>query len=493
MFFISWFPLFCCLVAGVFAVRFGAIWLLAWPINAMLHYLRKGRAPQETSPLVVRLPELIATVLLAWAMAWLGYQALFIFAQRKSVEIVKTINPVASALRELGFDPQDALKKLKEDLPRPAGAPAASAGSTPGASPPFADRWKEKFTRSKAAWVGQNSLKDAYIALAEAPDLAQGVEKLAATLAGPEAIKAQDAAGYFQLQNQEAPLPENASIVLRKMKLSCEELALMAKPDAAMQVELLTVYVTRGAEEARLAYRNFTAVWGSIQYLTVMAFYLGIFLWADRYFHLGQRLGLVAGEVARVFPVVTDVVAGGTIIVKNPQGGQHPFSLPLNLYEKARDLPLGDTLATAWWRRRGSEVVTAVEAMPAGSSVETIGFAAKSSLDAILAQIKSQVENIEYRIFGWIAGVIPSLGFIGTVYGIAAALDKSGGLAQAQDMISRSGALNAVTTELGVAFDTTLVALICGIILGAVGWLVERKEMLMLHAIEDAYSKELHP
>jgi hypothetical protein len=57
---------------------------------------------------------------------------------------------------------------------------------------------------------------------------------------------------------------------------------------------------------------------------------------------------------------------------------------------------------------------------------------------------------------------------------------------------SRSGALNAVTAELGVAFDTTLVALICGIILGAAGWLVERKEMLMLHAIEDAYSRELH-
>lgn len=63
----------------------------------------------------------------------------------------------------------------------------------------------------------------------------------------------------------------------------------------------------------------------------------------------------------------------------------------------------------------------------------------------------SEMEQSNIRYLLW---AIPSLGFIGTVLGISQAL-----------MIANSNDMNAITSILGVAFDTTLVALILSIIL----------------------------
>jgi chemotaxis protein MotA len=50
--------------------------------------------------------------------------------------------------------------------------------------------------------------------------------------------------------------------------------------------------------------------------------------------------------------------------------------------------------------------------------------------------------------------VIPSIGFVGTVIGISQAL-----------IIANSGDMEKITSLLGVAFDTTLVALVLSIII----------------------------
>ncbi|AYF44841.1 MULTISPECIES: MotA/TolQ/ExbB proton channel family protein [Halobacteriovorax] len=63
----------------------------------------------------------------------------------------------------------------------------------------------------------------------------------------------------------------------------------------------------------------------------------------------------------------------------------------------------------------------------------------------------SETEQSNIRYLLW---AIPSLGFIGTVLGISSAL-----------MIANSKDMNLITATLGVAFDTTLVALILSIIL----------------------------
>ncbi|MEW8623022.1 MAG: MotA/TolQ/ExbB proton channel family protein [Candidatus Thiodiazotropha endolucinida] len=57
--------------------------------------------------------------------------------------------------------------------------------------------------------------------------------------------------------------------------------------------------------------------------------------------------------------------------------------------------------------------------------------------------------------------VLPTVGFIGTVIGIAASLSSSGGVVEAapQGVEAQLSAISLVTSQLGVAFDTTLLAL----------------------------------
>ena len=57
--------------------------------------------------------------------------------------------------------------------------------------------------------------------------------------------------------------------------------------------------------------------------------------------------------------------------------------------------------------------------------------------------------------------VLPTVGFIGTVVGIAASMESSGGVVEAstQGVEAQLSAISLVTGQLGVAFDTTLLAL----------------------------------
>lgn len=66
-----------------------------------------------------------------------------------------------------------------------------------------------------------------------------------------------------------------------------------------------------------------------------------------------------------------------------------------------------------------------------------------------------------YGPYSFLLGLLPSLGFIGTVYGMGDALLSADSLFQAQD---KGAAISEITTHLGFAFDTTLVALLAGIL-----------------------------
>lgn len=81
-------------------------------------------------------------------------------------------------------------------------------------------------------------------------------------------------------------------------------------------------------------------------------------------------------------------------------------------------------------------------------------------MDLIRAQVSiynRRTEN-EQNTIRYILNAIPSVGFIGTVLGIAASLGKAG------DAVSGEG-LEGVTSMLYIAFDTTLVALIFSLLL----------------------------
>lgn len=78
--------------------------------------------------------------------------------------------------------------------------------------------------------------------------------------------------------------------------------------------------------------------------------------------------------------------------------------------------------------------------------------------------LKAESDQSNIRYAAW---VIPTVGFIGTVLGISQALG-----------IADSGDTNLITSTLGVAFDTTLVALILSVVL-----------MYMIHQLQEQTDK----
>lgn len=102
--------------------------------------------------------------------------------------------------------------------------------------------------------------------------------------------------------------------------------------------------------------------------------------------------------------------------------------------------PLIQTLRTALWRYAGTQ------------NVQNLSDAIESSVEALA--IRQDAENSMIRYLIW---AIPSIGFIGTVRGIGEALsyaDKA-----------LSGDIAEMTNSLGVAFNSTLVALLISIFL----------------------------
>ena len=95
----------------------------------------------------------------------------------------------------------------------------------------------------------------------------------------------------------------------------------------------------------------------------------------------------------------------------------------------------------------------------------------KSSAEALAVveaqtQIYRQQMESEQSFINYVAWAIPSVGFIGTVIGIAASLGYASNAATAEG-------IKRVTDALSVAFDTTLVALFLSIIL-----------MLVIHTVQ---------
>lgn len=105
-----------------------------------------------------------------------------------------------------------------------------------------------------------------------------------------------------------------------------------------------------------------------------------------------------------------------------------------------RSAPLIQTLRTALWRYAGTR------------NVQNLSDAIESSVEALA--VRQDAENSMIRYLIW---AIPSIGFIGTVRGIGEALslaDKA-----------LAGDIAGMTNSLGVAFNSTLVALLISIFL----------------------------
>jgi biopolymer transport protein ExbB/TolQ len=108
--------------------------------------------------------------------------------------------------------------------------------------------------------------------------------------------------------------------------------------------------------------------------------------------------------------------------------------------EKYKEMPLIKTIRSALWRYAATR------------NVQNLSDAIESSVEAMT--VRQEAENSMIRYLIW---AIPSIGFIGTVRGIGEALslaDKA-----------LAGDIAGMTDSLGVAFNSTLVALLLSIFL----------------------------
>jgi len=102
-----------------------------------------------------------------------------------------------------------------------------------------------------------------------------------------------------------------------------------------------------------------------------------------------------------------------------------------------------------------------------GQSVDQTNALLNSSLDLFLHEL-----DLRYNMIRYITWLIPSLGFIGTVIGIMLALNYAGDRAN----VESPEMLYQVTERLGVAFSTTLVALVMAAILVFLQNLIQGRE-----------------
>ena len=97
-------------------------------------------------------------------------------------------------------------------------------------------------------------------------------------------------------------------------------------------------------------------------------------------------------------------------------------------------------------------LLIALRRFDSGRSIQDVSEAAQS-----VCQQESERLESELSIVRYVAWAIPSLGFIGTVRGISQALGKA--------HLALEGDISGVTENLGVAFNSTFVALLISILL----------------------------
>ena len=130
------------------------------------------------------------------------------------------------------------------------------------------------------------------------------------------------------------------------------------------------------------------------------------------------------------------------------------------LYAKARSNPRAQELFLPRLIQR------AILQFQSSRSVDQANTLLNSSLELYLHEI-----DLRYNMLRYISWVLPSLGFIGTVIGIALALAYAG-VTDPQD----PALLGNLTTKLAVAFNTTIVALLQAMVLVFTMHVVQARE-----------------
>ena len=93
------------------------------------------------------------------------------------------------------------------------------------------------------------------------------------------------------------------------------------------------------------------------------------------------------------------------------------------------------------------------------------------SVDQANALLNSSLElfqheiDLKYNMLRYMVWLIPTLGFIGTVIGIALALGEAGNMPNMEESDALGAWMKSLTGSLALAFNTTLVALLLSAVL----------------------------
>lgn len=106
---------------------------------------------------------------------------------------------------------------------------------------------------------------------------------------------------------------------------------------------------------------------------------------------------------------------------------------------------------------------------------------ANNLMNSSLELMQHEIE-LKFNMLRYLVWLIPTLGFIGTVIGIALALSEAANMPDVTASAEIKTWLGLLTTKLGLAFNTTLVALIMSSILVFLLHIVQAREEMALNS-----------
>lgn len=213
---------------------------------------------------------------------------------------------------------------------------------------------------------------------------------------------------------------------------------------------------------------------GPIPFLCTFLFFLCIV-------QLGLKLLRVRAETAALESQLSKQLMGIAKLAQTAREGteQGAEQQMHTLIGSAKDTER-DLLVTGRLRRAVSEIAS-------GAGATEIGAAMTDQADT-----DAQVAESSYFLVKFLIWVVPILGFVGTVVGIAAAISNFDTIVQGASSITAiKGQMGGITASLGIAFETTLIALVMSALMMLAFAVVQKREEDMLAIIHQWVMEEL--
>ena len=174
----------------------------------------------------------------------------------------------------------------------------------------------------------------------------------------------------------------------------------------------------------------------------------------------------LSGEQSMAEHAFLKISRGERIIPEDALGHYKEVKSQLRRMPRLRDKILPDVIMAALHR------------FDATRSIQDAAHAVSERAEMAYEQLESDLSLVRY-----IAWAIPSVGFIGTVRGIGEALEQADKAIQ--------GDISGVTSNLGLAFNSTFVALMLSIVLMLMVHLLQSKQESLIIDLQDTATKKV--